>query len=286
MIIIDYSRISIAGIIVSFGKAGGKIDVDLARHFILNTIRSTKSKLKAEYGTDIVVACDSNGSGYWRRQIFPYYKHQRKAQRDSSHIDWDSLFEANALVKAELKEHFPYRVLEVPGAEADDIIGSLCHEFGNTAERIVIVGDDKDFFQLQTYMNVFQYDPVRRKKMITCPAPTRYLREHIMKGDSGDGIPSILNDDDQMVTSKRASPLRQTKLQEWLSKKPEEAFDERLLRNYRRNEQLIDLSFIPRDIQDKIVAEYHAQAGKTAGNLMSYFMEKRLRNLLDHLSDF
>lgn len=284
MIIIDYSRISIAGVIVSFGKSGGKIETDLARHFILNTIRSSKSKLQREFGNDIVIACDAKR--YWRRDVFPYYKAHRKKARDDSHIDWEGIFKANNLVKDELKEYFPYRVIEVDGAEADDVIGSLCHEFGNSAERIALVADDKDFFQLQAYMNVFQYDPIRRKKMITCPSPGRYLKEHIMKGDSGDGIPNFLSDDDQLVTPKRATPIREAKLKEWVLSKPEDIFDERQLRNYRRNEQLIDLTHIPPDIQQKVIAEYHSQGNKDSSRLMQYFMDMKLRNLLEHIGDF
>lgn len=284
MILIDYSRISIAGVIASFGKSGEKIEIDLARHFILNTIRSSKMKLQQQFGNDVVIACDDRH--YWRKDVYPYYKAHRKKGRDASSIDWDGIFEANSLVKQELKEHFPYRVVEVDGAEADDVIGSLCHHFGNTSEKIVIVADDKDFFQLQGYMNVVQYDPIRRKKIITCPNPSRYLKEHIMRGDSGDGIPNFLCDDDQMVMGTRATPMRAAKINEWLDKDPEEAFDEKQLRGFRRNEQLIDLTHIPKSLQINIVEEYENQGGKTKAKLMDYFMDKRLRNLLESIGDF
>lgn len=284
MILIDYSRISIAGVIASFAKTGEKVEVDLARHFILNTIRSSKLKLQAQFGTDVVIATDART--YWRRDIFPYYKANRKKGRDESSIDWEGIFEANNLVKEELKEYFPYRVIEVAGAEADDVIGALCHHFGNTSEKIVLVADDKDFFQLQAYMNVQQYDPIKRKKMIECPNPSRYLKEHIMKGDGGDGIPNFLSSDDSLALGIRQTPLRQTKLQQWMKENPEETFDAEMLRGWKRNQQLIDLSYIPKELQINIVEEYEKQGGKDKSRLMDYFMEKRLRNLLESISDF
>jgi 5'-3' exonuclease len=285
VILIDYSRISIAGVIASFGKSGDKIELGLARHFILNTIRASKVKLQQEFGKDVVIACDARR--YWRRDVYPYYKANRKKGREESSIDWDGLFEANNQVKQELKEYFPYRVLEVDGCEADDVIGSLCHQFGNTSEKIVLVADDKDFFQLQAYMNVFQYDPIKRKKMITCPNPGLYLKEHIMRGDSGDGIPNFLSDDDTFVVDgKRSKPVREASLREWVKTAPETTFDEKQLRGYRRNEQLIDLKQIPNELQINIASEYEAEGGKTRARLMDYFMEKRLRNLLESIGDF
>lgn len=283
MIIFDYSRVSIAGVIATFAKTSDKVEIDLARHFILNTIRSSKLKLQQEFGNDVVIACDARR--YWRRDVFPYYKANRKKGREESKIDWDGLFEASNQVKEEIKAHFPYRVIEVDGAEADDVIGALCHEFsGFNPKQIVLVADDKDFYQLQSYRNVKQYDPIKRKKLITCPDPFTYLQEHIMRGDGGDGIPNFLSADDQLVTGKRATALREAKIKKWMADRSD--WTEQHHRNYKRNEQLIDLTHIPKELQTQIVAEYHAQKNKTKSNLMQYFMEKRLRNLLEHMSDF
>ncbi len=286
MIIFDYSRLAIAGVIALIGRGGDKVETDLARHFILNTIRASKVKLQNQFGKDVVIACDSRR--YWRKDVYPYYKANRKAGRDASSIDWEGIFEASQIVKEELKEHFPYKVIEVSGAEADDVIGTICHAYGNDmSHRIVLVADDKDFFQLQGYINVHQYDPIRRKGMINCPNPARYLREHIIRGDSGDGIPNCLSDDDTFVTTgKRSKPIRDLHLQKWLGMSPEEAFMGEQLRGYRRNEQLIDLSFIPYTLRINIMEEFHAQQAGDNSKLMQYFMDKRLRNLLEAIGDF
>jgi hypothetical protein len=33
-------------------------------------------------------------------------------------------------IKADLKEVFPYKYIDVDGAEADDVIGTICHTHG------------------------------------------------------------------------------------------------------------------------------------------------------------
>ncbi len=283
MIILDYSRLSIAGMIAHMGANFGKIELDLARHFILNSIRNVRSRHVNAFGPEFIIACDSRH--YWRRDLFPYYKGNRDYSAESG-IDWKALFEVTSTVKQELKTFFPYPVIEVPGAEADDIIGTFCHEHGNTAEKILIVADDKDFFQLHSYMNVQQYDPTIKKKMITVPNPERYLKEHIIRGDSGDGIPNILSDADTlMVKGKRQKPIRETKLKEWLTQNPT-TWESDMQKGWIRNQELIDLEFIPQDLRVSILQEHKYQSGKDRAQLMDFFIEKRLRNLLDSIQEF
>ena len=195
------------------------------------------------------------------------------------------MFEILNQVREELREFFPYRVLQIESAEADDVIGSLCHEFGNTPEKILIVSGDKDFKQLQTYMNVRQYDPVR-KRFLEENNPDRYLREHIMRGDRGDGVPNFLSKDDVFVLNGRQKPLMQTKLDNWLDLEPESFCDETMLRGWKRNQQLVDLNFIPEQIRKAVVEEYHAQSGKDRSQLFNYFINNKLRNLLTDIDQF
>jgi len=260
-----------------------KIEEDLVRHMVLNSIRSYNTKYKNEYG-EMIIACDDRGS--WRRNIFPYYKANRKKDRENSELDWNAMFDIMGKLREELKEYFPYRVIHVTDAEADDIIGTLVQEYGNTMEKILILSGDKDFRQLHTYMNVRQYDPTR-KKWIEENNPARYLREHIMRGDRGDGIPNFLSRDDTFVLAGRQKQIRQTKLDVWLEHtNPEEFCDENMLRGWRRNEQLVDLSFIPALIKVQIKDQYAAQAGKTKAKLFDYFIQHRLKNLMSDLDQF
>ncbi len=161
MQIVDLNQVMISNFMAQIGNHHNiKIEEDLLRHMILNSLRSYNAKFRNQYG-EMVIACDDTRS--WRKNLFPYYKANRKRDREKSELDWNAVFEILNRVRSELKEFFPYRVIQVETAEADDIIGTLCHQFGNTSEKILIISGDKDFRQLQTYMNVRQDDPVRKK---------------------------------------------------------------------------------------------------------------------------
>lgn len=283
MIIVDLNQTMISNFMAQIGNHTNiPIEEDLLRHMVLNSIRSYNAKFKAEYG-EMVIACDDKN--YWRRQVFPYYKANRKKDREKSEIDWNAVFVILNKIREELKEYFPYRVIQVETAEADDVIATLVKEFGNTNEKLLIISGDKDFKQLQSYMNVKQYDPVR-KRWLTEPNPDRYLREHIMRGDRGDGVPNFLSKDDTFVLNSRQKPLREDKLSVWLDQAPEAFCDETMLRNYKRNQQLVDLSMIPDHIESQVIEQYNAQDGKGREKLFNYFIENKLKNLLTDIGTF
>jgi len=254
----------------------------LLRHFILNSIRSYNSKYKDKYG-ELVIACDDKD--YWRKDIFPYYKAHRKKDRDSSDLDWGKLFNSLNKIRDEIKETFGFRVIQVARAEADDVIATLCDMYGNTHEKILIISGDKDFRQLQSYMNVEQYDPTR-KRWLKENNPSRYLKEHIMRGDAGDGVPGFLDPDDKFVNNIKAKQLRQKKLDVWLDQSPEEFCNEQMLRGYKRNEALVDLSFIPEKITQQVKESFSAQAGKRSKDMLGYFIKHKLKNLTDVITEF
>ena len=283
MQIVDLNQVMISNFMAQIGNHHNiKIEEDLLRHMVFNSIRGYNAKFRNEYGA-MVIACDDGRS--WRRNIFPYYKANRKRDREKSELDWNAVFEILNSIRDDLRDYFPYRVIQIDTAEADDVIGTLCHEFGNTSEKILIISGDKDFRQLQSYMNVRQYDPVR-KKFLDENNPDRYLKEHIMRGDKGDGVPNFLSRDDVFVLNGRQKPLREDKLTIWLDQEPEAFCDEAMLRNYRRNQQMVDLNFIPDDIKAKILESYHSQSGKDRSKLFNYFVENRLKNLLTDIDQF
>jgi 5'-3' exonuclease len=283
MIIVDLSQVMISNLMMQIGNhTNTEIEEDLLRHMILNSIRSYNMKFKDEYG-EMIIACDDRN--FWRRNIFPYYKANRRKSREKSELNWTQIFDALHKIRDELKAFFPYRVVQVDGAEADDIIGSLVMANGDTNEKILILSGDKDFVQLQRYNNVKQYDPVQ-KKYRTTNDPDRFIKEHIMRGDVGDGIPNFLSSDNCFVVGERQKPILSKNLEKWVNQKPEEFCDERMLRGYRRNQQLVDLSFIPDDIQANVITEYAAQSGKDRKNLFNYFIEKKLKNLIESINEF
>lgn len=276
MIILDLQQVMLSNLLVSLGHmhTSVKIEENLLRHMILNSIRSNISKFK-NHGK-LVIACDSRE--YWRRNVFPYYKAHRKKNRDKIDLDWSKVFEILGAVKNELKEYFPYPTVEVTGAEADDIIAVLCR---HTTEPTLILSADKDFVQLHNKL-VTQYDPIK-KKAVKSDNPQTYLKEHVLRGDAGDGIPNVLSDDNCFVLGERQKPLTQKKLVELLSK---EDTILNSLKNYHRNKQLIDFTMIPADIEAAILQEFENQSDKDRSKLMTYFIKFKLKNLMSSLSDF
>lgn len=277
MIIVDYSGLAIAGIMSQL-KGSKEIEVDLARHFLLNMIRSINSKHRNEYG-ELILAIDSRK--YWRKEVFPYYKANRKKARDESGFDWAGLFNAMQTIKEELVETFPYKVIEVERAEADDIIGALCKEYGNTNEKILIVATDSDYNQLLHYMNVNQLCPLKGK-MVQANAKEALINK-IIKGDKKDGVPSIKQDDNALVLGTRAPPINQAFIAELKAMKDDHGKYER---NWKRNEQLLDLEYIPDDLYNEIIKSVNEYPVKNKAGLMDYFAKHKLRNLFDKLHDF
>jgi len=288
MILLDYSQIVIANVMTNPKDMG----VDFIRHLVLNTIRMYNQKFKEEYG-DLIICCD--GSNNWRRGYFEHYKASRKTTRDKSEFDWNELFRILHLIREELDEYFPYKVLHLDGAEADDIISALTiytsenkvmNGLFEEPEPVLILSSDKDFQQLQKFENVKQYSPLK-KKFIKTSNPKQFLKEHIMRGDTSDGVPNFLSDDDAFVSdNKRQKPLSSKKLSVWLEIDPEEFCEGEMLRNYRRNEMLIDLTKIPTKLYDEIINTYVNKKDVGRGKLFNYFVKNRLKNLMENLNEF
>ena len=236
-----------------------------------------------------MICCDDKD--YWRKHRFPYYKASRKKDREQSSIDWNAVFTALNNIRDEIRENMPYKVVQVPHAEADDIIATLCDLHGvfktngESPEQILILSGDKDFVQLQKYVNVDIYSPVQ-KKFNRVDNPERFLREHIMLGDRGDGVPNFLSPDDTFVEGKRQRPISRKKLSTWTELDPKDFCDERMLRGYMRNKALVDLSEIPPDIKSQILHTFHNVQTAPRSNIINYFMAKRLKKLMENVQAF
>ena len=114
MILLDYSQIALSNIIVQ--KLN---DESMIRHMILNSIRMYNKRYRDEYGQMVICA---DGMNTWRKDYFPYYKAKRRKNRDESSQDWNEIFRILHLVRDEIKENLPYKVIHMEGVEADDII--------------------------------------------------------------------------------------------------------------------------------------------------------------------
>ena len=282
MIIFDYNQVAISSLMEQIGSSKKPVEEDLVRHMILNVIRTYVKKFKATHGPEVIIACDNRN--YWRRDIFPQYKASRKKNRDASGHDWGSIFDCLNKIKEELKEFSPYRVIDVESAEADDIIAVLAMR-QSAHEKVMILSSDKDFAQLQKFTNVEQFSPIL-KKFIKEPLPAVQLKQMIIRGDKGDGIPNIMSPDSVFTEGGRQKPITEAKIIVWLNQEPKEFCNEDMLRNYARNEMLIDLTKIPDEIKQRIVEVYETTKVKTKQQFMNYMIANKLKNLIEVLDEF
>lgn len=298
MVIMDLSQVLLATMMVQIGNhKNAEITEDMFRHMAVNSIRANKVKFSAEFG-ELVIAADSKN--YWRRQAFPYYKAGRKEGREQSELDWAAIFEMMENVTNEVDAFLPYKVIRVEGAEADDIIGAACQRYGKvlgSTDPILVLSGDKDFVQLHKYTNVKQYAPAQKKWVRTDDAQA-FLKEHIIRGDKGDGIPNVLSEDDTFVLKKRQKTLSQKRmiiLKDAIEiqadgtvtvSKTDPLITDAVERNIHRNKMLVDLRNTPEKVRTEIVTQLEAPNEKDRSNLLPYFMDKGLRHLTEHLSEF
>lgn len=259
-----------------------EMNEDLIRHMSINTIRANVRQFKSKY-PNVILCCDSKK--YWRREFFPFYKSQRKHDREASGLDWHLIFDTLNKIRDEFKESFPYKVLDVEGAEADDIIAVLTARLSSSS-NILILSSDKDFGQLQKYPNVTQYSPIL-KRFIKIDNPTTFIREHILKGDRGDGIPNFLSPDNTFAAGERQKVINSKRLQEWISQDAETfCTTDIMLRGYKRNQTLVDFDYIPGDIQASIVSAFENTKVATKEKMLNYFIDKGLKVMIESINDF
>ena len=256
---------------------------DFIRHLVLNSIRSYRKKYRDKYG-EMVICTDYLSS--WRKDAFPYYKAHRKVQREKQQqeggMDWKALFEIIARITKELEEYFPYKVVQIPHAEGDDVIAVLAKQ---AKEPCLIVSSDKDFNQLYKYKHIKQYSPIKQK-MVKGVSPHEYLKEHIIRGDKGDGIPNILSADNCIVDGVRQKPISKKKVSEWLHKDPEDFCQNGMMDGWNRNKLLIDFDYIPPMIVEGVLNQYEQTTTSKPGSLLNYFIKHRLKQLTEHIGDF
>lgn len=297
MILVDYSQVALAAILTFQRELKGtESEVkNLIRHVTLSTIKSYKKKYGKEYG-ELVICCD--GRKYWRKEFFEQYKGSRKKNRDASDLDWKLIFDTLSEMREDIAKHFPWRVIHVDRAEADDVIAVMSKWLQENqlvqeglveeTQKVLILSSDKDFKQLQLYPTVKQWSPMQKKYITATKQEIRdFMIEHIVKGDTGDGVPNILSKDDVFMIGERQKPMSAKRLAEFIDKGFDACKNDDERRNWHRNATLVDFQFIPEDVQKSIVDTY--LSNKPNGDkmtVMNYLMEHRCRLLLEELEDF
>lgn len=277
MILVDLNQVMISNLMMQLQSAPS-VDRDLVRHMVFNSLRMYKKKFGNKYG-DMVICCDDKN--YWRKEVFPYYKASRKGDREKSPLDWNEIFTALNEVRDEIRENAPYKVIQVEHAEADDVIGTICHEHGQQlgGDPILILSGDKDFQQLQEYANIEQYSPIL-KKFIKCNDPQGYLLEHILKGDRGDGVPNILSPGDVFVSGGRQKPMSKKKLIEFMQNPPID------YERFKENAILVDLKQTPQHMKVDVLEQLNSAIIGSKMKLLNLFIAKRMRLLIEVIEEF
>lgn len=287
-ILLDFNPTIISAVSVGDKNFGEDLNENVIRSLTLNMILSYKKKFADRYGK-LIICCDTGNA--WRKDHFPYYKYSRKKSREDSHLDWDMIFKTVTSIQQEIDEYLPYNVIAIPRCEADDIIGVLSRHIvanepimrgiGEDAQDVLIISRDKDFKQLQTTKHIVQWNPIEKQWMRE-PDAKRFLIEHIVRGDSGDGVPNIRSDDDSFVIKKRQKPISESFIETIV----QNGVPDEHKANYERNQHMIDLSRIPTEMQEQIIAKYNTFKPTPKTKLLTYLMEKGLKNLYNNASEF
>ena len=203
MILVDFSSIIHRMIHTSIAQAkpskkDGKFVtsefVGLTKYYIFQELFGIKQEHGPNFG-DIVICLDKSADGYWRKDILPSYKSGRKKGRQESEVDFAEVFKEIDALTEQLKDNLPWKVIEVPRAEADDIMLVLAKEYSKY-EKVLIHSPDKDMIQAQRDDNVFQYSSLTKKWIVPenkHEGMDHWVQEHVCLGDASDEVPKVVD---------------------------------------------------------------------------------------------
>jgi 5'-3' exonuclease len=259
-------------------RGDADIKLGMAFHITLNSIKKAWKDFEGKH----VVFCLEGRS--WRKDYYAPYKRNRSDARAAltpSEQEEDKIFwEAFDTFKDFITEKTNCTVLQHPQLEADDLIAGFIQSHPN--DNHVIISTDTDFVQLIA-PNVKQYNGVQEctithegyfddkgKRIIdkktqeakAAPNPEWLLFEKCMRGDTSDNVfsayPGVrVKGTKNKVGLTEAFEDRNSKgfswnnlmLQRWTD---HEGVEHRVLEDYNRNRQLIDLTQQPEDIREII----------------------------------
>ena len=294
MIIIDSSHAIIAATARAskdFGIDGVKVS-DVRSYFFM-LVANVKKKFGGEYGNEVVFAFDSE-DGYWRKDVFPYYKIKRKDAHANAPFSFDFAKECINILFDELNTTTHYKAVRVSKAEGDDIIASIvknkCPLKGEivdreSQERVMVISSDGDLVQLQQYQGVDQYSTTL-EKYVRSENPKFALFEKIVRGDAGDSIPSSLTQDDHyaLVEKKRQKSIFVKNIDEWWKEYDDTGvINENISTYYSRNKQLIDFDEIPVTLEKEIVIAYDQSPVQSKTDFLNYVTKNTMNSVFDQI---
>jgi hypothetical protein len=245
---------------------------------------------------EVVLAIDDSNS--WRKAVYSRYKESRKEKKKDDKIDWDELYKMMSKLANEFKHHFPFKVLKIKSAEADDVIGILTKHMKNPC---VIIARDEDYFQcFAKKKNLRVYDPI--SQTLYSPDDFPDIKDFLMKlvfcGQRKDDIPNIITPNDWGLTEttegKRKPGFGEAafnKIKDDLKGFIENGYTNKLYgrvdlsENLKRNRLLMDFDKIPNTIVDRILDAYNKSNNlPPIENIYLFFEKYSLRTFKEDIT--
>ena len=134
-------------------------------------------------------------------------------------------------------------------------------------------------------MKKIRFQPIT-KKIVYDANPAKYLKEHILRGDTSDGVPNFLSADNSIVDKIRQTPITKKKIELWVDQEPEDFCKHGVRNVWNRKLEVIDCEFIPPPMTLEILEQYKTQVTPSRSGLLNYFVKHRLKMLIEHIGDF
>ena len=152
---------------------------------MINMLQSLRKEVPAAYAACIF---DAKGPTF-RDEIYPDYKAHRSPMPDDLRSQIEPIHEVVRLMG--------WKVLAIPGVEADDVIGTLCAAAAAQGMEVIVSSGDKDLAQLvNEHVTIIDTMNGRRRDVAGVTAefgvPPQLMRDYqALVGDTVDNVPGV-----------------------------------------------------------------------------------------------
>jgi DNA polymerase I len=170
-----------------------------AVHVFLQMLLNILRDRKPDY---LAMTLDTSDETVFRKEIDPTYKANRQAPPEDLPPQIDRIISILQVMKVP--------ILRMPGFEADDLLATLCEEYGGRDLDVFLVSRDKDLDQLLTE-HIRMYDPMKDREIDVAAmreekgfGPEQAVEAQMLMGDSTDNVKGVMG-----VGPKKAAQLLQ-----------------------------------------------------------------------------
>ena len=258
------------------------MDTELFKFRVFDAIY--KSLYKVQGVNEVVLAMDDRRS--WRKLYWTKYKSHRKDARDKLNFEsiggWEGYYDMYEGFLSEIRDHFPFKMIQCKDTEADDVIGVLCLD---KPQDFYIISNDKDFLQLSR-KNVKIYNPLK-KTHVDHPNPELFLVEECMKGQAKDNIFNVKTPLD-WPDGKRKPGFGEKAFEkvlahsggweQWLT-------DNDLRERYEFNRNLMDFARVPPEIKRRIIRDYDEYQKPDLTEILPFFQKYKWPDYMENFTN-